>query len=97
VYYAPKKQSQFLAAMSEATGNYSAETANLLDEEVRKIIDTQYGVALRILKEQRALLESWAEKLLEDEVIEGETLDDLMAAVAADNQSKKLSRPASAA
>jgi cell division protease FtsH len=83
VYYAPKQQAQFLGGMPETAGNYSAQTANLLDEEVRKIIDSQYSVALRILKGQRKLLESWAEKLLEDEVIEGKALDDLMAAVEA--------------
>jgi len=97
VYYAPKKQAQFLPGMPETGGNYSAETANLLDAEVRQIIDTQYGVALRLLKSRRELLDAWAEKLLEDEVIEGETLAELVAAVAAENQEIKKSRQASAA
>jgi ATP-dependent Zn protease len=69
----------------------------LLDEEVRKIIDSQYSVALRILKGQRKLLESWAEKLLEDEVIEGNDLDDLMATVEAGTDKDKQPLQSSAA
>lgn len=77
VYYAPRRQSQFLAAMPEQGGHYSEQTANAIDNEVRAIIDTQYGVAVNILKSRRNLLETWAEKLLTDEVIEGETLSEL--------------------
>lgn len=97
VYYAPKRQSQFLASMPDAGGQYSEATANLLDEEVRKIIDTQYRVAMGILKGHRRLLEAWAEKLLEDEVIEGKTLEDLSAAVSEDNRKKAAPVQATAA
>jgi cell division protease FtsH len=97
VYYANKKQPQFLAAMPEAGGQYSEETANLLDEEVRKIIDAQYAVAVRILRAHRPLLETWARYLLEQEVIEGQALRELTAAVEADRQKRDVSRSAAAA
>jgi len=97
VYYAPKKQSQFLGGMPETGGNYSTETANMLDDEVRQIIDTQYGVAVDILQNHRTLLENWAEKLLEDEVIEGKMLDDLNAAVGAENRKNEQPREAAEA
>ena len=50
---------------------------------MRRIIDEQYAVALTILKENRALLEETAARLLVDEVIEGAALKTLAAAVGA--------------
>jgi cell division protease FtsH len=52
VYFANKQQPAFLGAMGEAGGQYSDETAKTIDEEVRRIIDDQYEVALTILTSQ---------------------------------------------
>jgi ATP-dependent Zn protease len=60
---------------------YSDETAKTIDEEVRRIIDDQYEVALEILKANRDLLVETVGQLLKDEVIEGEALIDLAEAV----------------
>lgn len=96
VYYAPKKRPQFLDALPEAGGNYGQETAKIIDEEVRRLIDTQYGVAMDILRGHRRLLDGWAEKLLEDEVIEGDTVGELMSAVASQNHGDDATYSASA-
>ena len=63
-------------------GQYSDETAKTIDEEVRRIIENQYDVALEILKANRDLLVATVGQLLKDEVIEGDALIDLAEAVA---------------
>jgi cell division protease FtsH len=57
---------------------YSDATAQVIDEEVRRIIETARERAHALLKDKRALLESMAEALLEDEVLGPETLVDLL-------------------
>lgn len=91
VYYAPKRRSQFLASLPDTEGNHSEETAAILDEEVRKIIDMQYAVAIKTLKSQQEMLEDWAKKLLEDEIIEGDDLRALMSAVRGNTANKNIS------
>ena len=81
VYFAHNKQSQFLNPMQEGGGDYSEMTANLIDKEIRRIIDEQYEKALGILESNREILEQAAERLSESEVIEGEELKTLAEAV----------------
>ncbi len=54
---------------------YSDRTAELIDDEAKKIIDEQYKHALAILKENKAGLEQLAQQLLEKEVIFTEDLE----------------------
>jgi cell division protease FtsH len=81
VYLAHKKQGQFLNAEIEGGGDYSEMTAHLIDKEIRHIIDNQYSEAVEILKRNRDILEQAAAELLENEVIEGESLRTLSEAV----------------
>jgi len=81
VYFAHKKQGQFLNPNQEGSGDYSAMTAHLIDKEIRQIIDEQYERALEILKSKRDILSQTAETLLETETIQGEDLSALEAAV----------------
>jgi cell division protease FtsH len=81
VYFAHKKQSQFLNMNQEGSGDYSAMTAHLIDKEIRQIIDEQYDRALEILRSKRAILNRAAESLIESETIQGEELSALEAAV----------------
>ena len=48
---------------------YSDETATLIDEEVRMLIDKQYQAAQSLLKERRNELDVLANQLLEKEVL----------------------------
>ena len=48
---------------------YSDDTANLIDEEVRKLIDSQYDRAKALLRDRRDELEALAQQLLEKEVL----------------------------
>lgn len=56
---------------------YSEHTAKTIDEEISKIIETQYQRAINILTENRDKLENLANKLLEKEVIFREDLEEI--------------------
>ena len=59
---------------NQFTKPYSDETAHVIDEEVSKLIESQYERALKILTENQDKLGQLAEKLLEKEVIFKEDL-----------------------
>jgi cell division protease FtsH len=48
---------------------YSDQTARLIDDEVRKLLDEQYERAKNLLREKRNILDILANKLLEKEVL----------------------------
>lgn len=56
---------------------YSDQTAKMIDEEISKIIETQYARALKILEENKDKLDALATKLLEKEVIFREDLEEV--------------------
>jgi cell division protease FtsH len=57
----------------------SDETAHLIDEEVRRVIDQNYQRAERLLRENRDKLELMAEALIKYETIDTEQIQDIMA------------------
>jgi len=57
------------------TKPYSEKTSELIDREVKKIIDVQYARAKKILGENRDKLDKLAQQLLEKEVIFKEDLE----------------------
>ncbi len=57
----------------------SAQTAQLIDQEVRSIIDHCYATAKQILVENRDKLDMMAEALMKFETIDAEQIDDIMA------------------
>ena len=56
------------------TKPYSEETAKIIDQEIKQIIEKQYERAKNILSKNREKLDLLAEKLLESEVIFKEDL-----------------------
>ncbi len=56
---------------------YSEETAKTIDQEISKIIETQYRRAVEILATNREKLDQLASKLLEKEVIFREDLEEI--------------------
>lgn len=61
-FYDPQQENTF-------TKPYSDETARLIDEEVRKLIDVAYERTLKLLTEKRGDVEKLANALLEKEVL----------------------------
>ncbi|PZO45692.1 MAG: cell division protein FtsH [Leptolyngbya sp.] len=60
--------------MPNARRPISEETARAIDEEVKSLVEAGHQRALGILKQNRELLETLAQQLLETEVIEGPPL-----------------------
>ncbi len=65
----------------------SDETAKAIDQEVKQIVEGGHQQALAILNQNRDLLETIAQQILETEVIEGEQLQNLL------NQVKPSEKP----
>ncbi len=59
----------------------SPATAEAIDQEIKAIVEAGHQKALTILRHNRGLLEEIAEKLLENETIEGEKLHEWLARV----------------
>jgi cell division protease FtsH len=64
--------------MAPEGGDYSEATSELIDREIRSIIDSEYGKAKAILAGKREVLEKGAALLLQREKIEGTDLMALM-------------------
>jgi len=86
VYFSRKKGAQFLDISVEGAKEYSEETAKMIDDEVKEIINFQYQRAVSILKDKREVLEEGAKILLEKEKIEGKLLEELMKRYSKDKQ-----------
>jgi cell division protease FtsH len=78
VYFAREKRMQFLPAAYEGAAEYSEATAELIDEEVKAILNEQYERAVNILEDKKAVLEECAKVLLAKEKIEGSELKALL-------------------
>ena len=78
VYFAREKRGQYLSMPVEGAVDYSEATAELIDNEVREIINDQYAKTRQILEEKKEVLDQGAQLLLEKEKIEGEAIKMLM-------------------
>lgn len=67
-------QEVFLGHSTTASKNLSYETAKVIDEEIRAIVDRTYARAKKILEENREALELLAQGLLEHETLTGEEI-----------------------
>lgn len=78
VRYQSNEQEVFLGHSVAQSTNISAETAKLIDEEVRRLIEEGEQTAKRILTEKRDAWERVAKALLEFETITGDEIKALM-------------------
>ena len=69
---------QFLGGGNNPRRTVSDATAQAIDKEVRALVDNAHEQALAILRQNMALLETIAQKILEKEVIEGDELKDML-------------------
>lgn len=81
ISYEKERRPLFIGAPGLSGGReYSEETAQAIDEEVKKIIEGTYERVRTILQDQRNMLDRLAKLLLEKEVVEGDELRDLIKA-----------------
>ena len=59
--------------------NYSEQTAQMIDAEVKRIVEDCHKKATEILKKNRKFLKTMAEALLEREVLDSSDVDDILA------------------
>ncbi|MAB55857.1 MAG: cell division protein FtsH [Synechococcus sp. CPC35] len=69
---------RFLGAGNNPRRTVSDATALAIDKEVRGLVDKAHDDALAILRQNMALLETIAQKILEKEVIEGDDLKQML-------------------
>jgi len=78
VSYGENNDEVFLGMQVNRQQNVSEATAQKIDNEVRRLVETGYKDATRILTEKRADLETLAKGLLEYETLTGEEITDLL-------------------
>ena len=69
----------FLGRDYQVQKSYSEQTASLIDEEIKAILDKNYAQAKQILTEKRDILENMAKLLLEKETIYEEEVNAILA------------------
>ena len=77
--YAENEGEVFLGRSVTKTTHMSEATMQMVDSEVRKIIDTQYNLARRLIEENSDKMHAMAQALMEWETIDKEQIDDIMA------------------
>lgn len=58
--------------------NFSEQTAQLIDSEIKKLVDHAHKRALKLLKDNLDKLISLAQKLLEKEILDGAQIDEII-------------------
>ena len=77
--YAEEEGEVFLGrSMGSQHTNVSADTAKMIDLEVRSIIDECYATARRLLEANRDKLDAMADALMKYETIDAEQIEDIM-------------------
>jgi cell division protease FtsH len=76
--FGKQEESIFLGKEFARHQTYSESTAVQIDEEIRSFVSRAYDGARAILEEHRASLDAIADALLEDEVLDGEEICDLI-------------------
>jgi cell division protease FtsH len=77
--FGQKEELVFLGREISEQRDYSEEVARQIDSEVKRIIDTAYDRATKILQDKREKLDALAKRLIEVETLEGADLAALLA------------------
>lgn len=85
--YLGASEEVFLGRDYQTQLNYSDEVAAKIDAEVKRILDEQYRVALSILKENRAIMDTMVKALYEKETIYEDEIDALFGEDSSDKES----------
>jgi len=80
IYFEKERQKQFLDFGLSPAKDYSEQTAQVIDKEIKAILDSQYEVAKGILTTHKKFLDKGAALVLKEESIEGERLRKMLPA-----------------
>lgn len=70
--FAPNEEMIFLAQEIHDKKNYSEKTAQMIDEEVSRLLEEAKALAVKVLTEKRPIMEKLVSSLMEKETIEQE-------------------------
>jgi len=76
--FGKKEEMVFLGKEIATHKDYSEQTAVLIDQEVRQMVEGAYNKAMQLLKENRDKLDLLANTLLEREVLDGDEMNRLL-------------------
>src|SRR5690606_16697683 len=76
--YGEEEGEIFLGRQVTQHRNVSETTMQQVDSEIRRIIDEQYGLARRLIEENRDKIEAMTAALLEWETIDADQINDIM-------------------
>jgi cell division protease FtsH len=76
--FGKKEEEIFLGREISQHRDYSEETAQIIDEEVKKIVNTGMGRAEKILKDNMDILHRLSAALLEREILDGDEIDKII-------------------
>ena len=96
VSYGENQDEVFLGHSVSRTQSVSEKTANLIDEEVKQLVQTAFDEARRILTEKLDELHTLAKALLEYETLSGDEIINILKGVAPhrdDSDSKRVTGP----
>ena len=89
--YAGDNQDSFFGNMSAKT--VSEATQQKVDAEIRRILDEQYGIARKLLEDNRDKVEAMMAALMEYETIDADQINDIMAGIAVRPPKPSQSKP----
>jgi cell division protease FtsH len=78
IKYTADDESPFLGREFRLGGNVSERTLELIDEEVRRLVDEQYAAATKLLQDNRHKLDAVAAALLKHETLSGDEVAAVM-------------------
>jgi cell division protease FtsH len=78
IYFSKEPKRQFPDMGFSSDKNYSEETAQVIDREIKAILDAQYDVAKGILTKHKKVLDKGAALVLKEETVEGDRLKKLL-------------------
>ena len=89
--YAGSEQESMFGNMSSKT--VSEATQQKVDAEIRRILDEQYGIARKLLEDNRDKVEAMTTALMEYETIDADQINDIMAGIAVRPPKPSQSKP----
>jgi cell division protease FtsH len=78
IYFEKERQKPYPDMGLPSAKDYSEETAEVIDQEIKAILDAQYVVAKEILTKHHKVLDEGAALVLKEESIDGERLQGLL-------------------
>ena len=76
--YGQKEEPIFIGKEIARHKDYSEKTSQMIDDEIRTIVEGAYKQAWDILTKQKRTLDRLAKRLLEKEVLDGKEIQDIM-------------------